>query len=88
MIAWSITVSSSRVSIAKAVAVTGLSTSRATRVRRWPERATGRDGVMLTLAAPINNWLATDSIANESTPVKRQAVSKIRLRVAGLQNSV
>ena len=45
-------------------------------------------GVMSTLAAPTNNWLATDSVANESTLVRRHAVSKIHLRMAGVSKIV
>ena len=39
----------------KRVAVTGLSTSAPMRVFRWPDRATGCDGVMCTLAAPTSS---------------------------------
>ena len=52
MIARSRTLSPSLDSRARAVAVTGLSTSRATRVCIWPASATGRSGVMLTVARP------------------------------------
>lgn len=53
-----------------------------------PVSETGPVGVMSPLAAPTNNWLATDSIANESTLVRRQAVSKIRLRMAEVSKIV